>query len=43
LKKAGENFALGWALPNPPGALPLDPFGNKENAPGIFPEALMGL
>jgi len=26
LKKAGENFILGWALPNPPGALPLDPF-----------------
>jgi len=26
LKKAGENFALDWALPNPPGALPLDPF-----------------
>jgi len=26
LKKAGENFALGWALPNPPGASPLDPF-----------------
>jgi len=25
LKKAGENFTLGWALPNPPGALPLDP------------------
>jgi len=27
LKKAGENFALGWALPIPPGALPLDPEG----------------
>jgi len=25
LKKAGENFTLGWALPNPPGAKPLDP------------------
>jgi len=26
LEKAGENFVLGWALPNPPGASPLNPF-----------------
>jgi len=30
LKKAGENFILGWALPNPPGALPLDPLLFKD-------------